>query len=127
MITSDDAPEEVFDAYVMFRKAHEREFDSGEYTASGVFYAGYVLAGECALDGAIQAGELSANAIGYLLSLVRMDIRKRQKALDQFATRTGQPPVEAAVIRQKMRGKQQFRRQVHRQLRELWEARDREQ
>jgi hypothetical protein len=40
----------------------------------------------------------------YLRSLVRMDIRKRTRALARFAAKPGQDPAEAEAVREKMAG-----------------------
>jgi hypothetical protein len=56
---------------------------------------------------------LTKNQVDYLRSLVRMDIRKRERALAAFKPREGQPLEEAEQIRAKQAEVLAFKREVH--------------
>jgi hypothetical protein len=104
---------EAFDAYDAFYAENRRKLNGDEYTRAELFGAGY--------DAALSASEppaFSAGIIGYLLGLVRYDIRRHQKSIDGFAARHGQAPGEASEVLEHFIKQQDFRYDVHRQLRE---------
>jgi hypothetical protein len=55
---------------------------------------------------------LDTDQLGYLASLVRMDIRKRERAVAKFAPRPGQDPAEAAEFLAKMENHLEWKRGV---------------
>lgn len=52
----------------------------------------------------------------YLMSLVRMDIKRHQKSIDDFAPRPGQPGEEAEAVLDGFVMMQEYRREVLRKL-----------
>lgn len=54
----------------------------------------------------------------YLRGLVRMDLRKKQRSLDQFTPRPGQDPDEASAVEQKWAADVAFREATLEALRE---------
>jgi hypothetical protein len=55
---------------------------------------------------------LDAHQLGYLSSLVRMDIRKRERAVTRFRPRPGQDPAEAAEFLAKLENNLEWKRGV---------------
>lgn len=51
--------------------------------------------------------------VKYLMSLVRMDIRKKERSLEKFAPRPDQAPDEAAEVKKKFEGDIAFREQAY--------------
>jgi hypothetical protein len=55
---------------------------------------------------------LNTDQLGYLASLVRMDIRKRERAVAKFTPRPGQDPSEARQFLAKMEDHLEWKRGV---------------
>jgi len=62
--------------------------------------------------------DLNENALNYLAALVRVDIRKHKKDVEEFTTRPEQSADEATAVLAKFAAKQQFRYSVYQQLNE---------
>lgn len=58
-----------------------------------------------------------AERLGYLAALVRVEIRRHQRAIDEFDSRPGQDPEEAKRVLDVFLTQQRFRREVAEELR----------
>ena len=108
-----------------------RALDNGDYTVAGLYTAGYdqarrdiALQQEAAANGAggeeastARLSDFTAHEIGWLLSLVRMAVKKAKKGVDNFAAKPGQDEGEAAQVREHFTAKYEFALHVHRKLR----------
>lgn len=60
---------------------------------------------------------MNRDQLDYLAGLVRMDIRKRERALAKFAPKDGQDPAETEAVREKLAGQLAWKREVLEALR----------
>lgn len=63
---------------------------------------------------------ISQGHLGYLISLVRQDIRKHQPGIDRFQPRPGQDQAEASQVLAHFEEKQRFRHCLYEDLRRAW-------
>jgi len=109
--------DEAGKAFDDFYAAYWHILDADGYTVLELFAAGYA-AGKCDAGTQPQPQQLPEDVLGYLLGLVRADIRKRQKDIDGFSCRPGQDLVESQLILEKFISQQEFRYGAHKLLRE---------
>lgn len=68
----------------------------------------------------LEGSPISAlHLVNYLMSIVRMDIRRKERGLAKFAPREGQDPAEAETARKHLEEALAFRRQAYEELRKL--------
>ena len=61
---------------------------------------------------------MTENDANYLRSLVRMDIRKKEKQIARFSAKPGQTEADVAAVRRNMTQTLEFRRHILAELRE---------
>lgn len=63
--------------------------------------------------------EIDPNIVRYLEGLVRVDLRKKRRSVEEFQPREGQDPEEASEVLAQFRGHVEFREHVLAKLREM--------